>query len=613
MTERSFTRYESTGLTKSFYLDIMEKAVHAYDKRELENELPPDGQTPLKDIHWYGRITAIIGILIARGRLREYLGLWLKMTEACVNHFTLAKDDTLSDFTVKEIMLCLMEIKNMDASVVKEDGIGSEGASPADIKAGLARWLPRLSRINPQTLYHFVPGRIPDEHLHNINVYNMAGEWLREKMGLGSTADYLNTCFPIQLERFDENGMYRDPNCPMLYDVTTRCQFQIMLHYGYQGEYAGVLDGYLKKSALITLQNQSTGFELPYGGRSNQFLFNEALLAANFEYEASRYAREKNWPQAEKFKRGARLAALTVTRWLNSESCQSIKNFYSPHTLHGCESYGYYKKYMITLGCFIYLAYLFADDTVGERPCPAETGGFFWQSPPHFHKIMANSGGVFVEVDTKADTHYDANGLGRCHMAGVPTEYILSMPFASEPHYTNCYGQAIKAASLSTGFRKKDGSPVFLSELQVERHELITETVSEKLVSFRVNWYFKSIDGIGCVSERIELGQLESGHRGLRLTGSLPEDPSREVLVQVPVFRFNGREQGQLTVTPLEKGSRAENVINGFRVIYESNGSAAEEPSLLANRNGEYALLLFSAAEGPVYVRIEAKEGESLN
>jgi hypothetical protein len=36
-----------------------------------------------------------------------------------------------------------------------------------------------------------------------------------------------------------------------------------------------------------------------------------------------------------------------------------------------------------------------------------------------FHKVFANAGGMYVEIDTAADPHYNATGLQRVHRAGV--------------------------------------------------------------------------------------------------------------------------------------------------------------------------------------------------
>ena len=42
-----------------------------------------------------------------------------------------------------------------------------------------------------------------------------------------------------QVHRFTDHGMYRDPNDPFTYDITTRLQFTISLAMGYDGMLVG--------------------------------------------------------------------------------------------------------------------------------------------------------------------------------------------------------------------------------------------------------------------------------------------------------------------------------------------------------------------------------------
>lgn len=81
--------------------------------------------------------------------------------------------------------------------------------------------------------------------------------------------------------------MYRDPNEPMVYDYVTRLQLAVALYFGYDGESKKALEEELLKSAEITLNMQSVTGEIPFGGRSNQFLHNETAYAALCEYYAN--------------------------------------------------------------------------------------------------------------------------------------------------------------------------------------------------------------------------------------------------------------------------------------------------------------------------------------
>jgi hypothetical protein len=71
---------------------------------------------------------------------------------------------------------------------------------------------------------------------------------------------------------------------------------------------------------------QSPNGELAFGGRSNQFIHNEAWLCVIYEYEAKRYAREGNLPMAKKFKAAIKRALDVSECWLTKEPLYHIKN-----------------------------------------------------------------------------------------------------------------------------------------------------------------------------------------------------------------------------------------------------------------------------------------------
>lgn len=64
------------------------------------------------------------------------------------------------------------------------------------------------------------------------------------------------------------------------------------------------------------------------------------------------------------------------------------------------------------------LAWRVADDSIFATVAPAEVGGFVFELA-EFRKIIANAGGLYVEIDTKADTNYHSTGFVRLHKTGV--------------------------------------------------------------------------------------------------------------------------------------------------------------------------------------------------
>jgi hypothetical protein len=559
---RDFT---STGVTRETYLDIIETCVNAYNMEELERKLPENDSELVEDIHAYSRITSAIAILLANGRKQDYLPLWIRMMDACCSSAYRFHKDGI-DFAVKEIMLAFKAMKNRLRDQQKK------------------RWLELLRKVDPYKNYLFV---IRDEesrkHLHNINIYNMVGEYLRETEGLTHTDGYFDEHWQSQLKIFDENGMYMDPNCPILYDVTTRCQIQIMLEYGYRGKYFEEIDSRLKKAGLYTLFMQSSSFELPYGGRSNQFLFNEALIAANCEYEAKRYKNLGDLKTAGMFKRCGHLSIKAVQRWLKeAEPPRHIKNFYPFGSKHGTEDYGYYDKYMVTLGCFIYIAFISADDSIEEYPCPAETGGYVFETSTAFHKIFANCGGNSIEIDTQADFHYDSTGLGRYHKSGFPTELALSMPFTATPNYYLPYGLLKRNASLCPGWECENGKIQYLSELSEGlEHELTVSCTDEENVAFSITYTGKAFNGCHGIKETYVLNRV-----GISIEAELIEPKVERIHYAVPLFVTNGRDKAGL-VKEKEK-IRVKLGNDAYTVSWDD--SLDMEEGLLGNRNGVYKL-----------------------
>ncbi|MDF2964007.1 MAG: hypothetical protein K0S39_5742 [Paenibacillus sp.] len=559
----------STGVTKNMYLDIMERTLNAYNKDELERRLPQKSAGKVDDIQAYSRITSIIGILISKGRLKGYRVLWERMMDACCLEFHRARHNPMVDFSVKEIMVAYMAMNDQLDETVQ------------------TRWLAELSKVEPERNYFHLlrEGRDPSK-LHNINVYNMVGEYLRETVGLTETKPYFARHWPVQLELFDENGMYRDPNCPILYDLATRCQIQLMLHYGYRGPYFEALDGLLKKAGLCTLFMQSAAFQFPYGGRSNQYLFNEALVAANAEYEACRYRDLGDLKTAGAFKRCARLAVQSIFRWLQREPPRHIKNMYAVDSKIGTESYGYYDKYMATLGSFIYLAHLFADDQIPEQPCPAETGGYIWETSDDFHKIFANAAGYSLQIDTKADHHYDSTGLGRFHRRGVPGELGLSAPFTATPSYVLPEEAQGANLTIGPGWTDGSGSRIFLSDLSEGlEHKLHVLEVDSSQVLFELEYYGDAIKGCTSVKERYLLSE-----KGLEIqTGLDGYSGSEPLLFRIPVLHSNGQD-----VTKLIGEAAAGEIsvaLEDRMYVVRTNGSCKITDFTIANRNGRYFVL----------------------
>lgn len=575
--------------SKERYLDLIELALNGYDLPAFHQASVDAESGHIPDVQAYSRVTSILGILLAAGRIPEHRPLWERMMTAICEDLHRHEGNLMVDFAVKEVMLTYFAMKDkVDAALS-------------------APWLAALGRIEPYRNYYYTNETVRDkEKLHNINIYNMVGEYLRERAGLTDTTAYYAVHWPHQLTLFDDNGMYKDPGNPMLYDLTTRCQIQLLLGSGYEGEYRSALDEQLKKGGLQTLFMQSAAGELPYGGRSSQYLFNEALVAANAEYEALRYKELGDLKTAGAFKRAARLAMDSLHRWLIEENTpRHIKNLFPVDSGYGTEDYGYYAKYMATFGTFLYMAVLSADDTIEEYSCPAEIGGYVWQTSDAFHKVFANCGGYSMAIDTRADAYYDATGLGRLHKRGVPTELALSMPCAAQPKYRLPESIRGKALSLCAGWKDEAGNIQWLSECD-RALDCAIEVVKEAQDEVKLILTYSSGGEIPDGMRIRESYVLTAG--GLAIgVDLLGEAEERVPYYQVPLLLTNGK--GETAFTSSDKEISV--VMEGYRYDVVSESLLTVMESEHGNRNGMYTWARFEGDMGqPLHLVLKLTSGE---
>ena len=111
------------------------------------------------------------------------------------------------------------------------------------------------------------------------------------RLGAGMSGDpkFVERYVSDQIRWFDEKGMWRDPHEPLVYDFVTRLQFAQILFSGYDGPSRATLIEHLDRGAEATLAVQSACGEIPYGGRSNQFLHNDTFYAALCEWYAAHF------------------------------------------------------------------------------------------------------------------------------------------------------------------------------------------------------------------------------------------------------------------------------------------------------------------------------------
>ncbi len=540
-------------LMKEIYIDLMEKVFSAYTDEHIIEYFNDTKKTSIKE-HGISRVVANLGILIAHGRKTYLKDLFKEMMDFLTVDISVAllKNGWRAgnEFSIKEIVLCLLE--------VERSGVYEKSVTDS--------WRKNLENLVPETTYGIFRKDSPNTG-NNWVVFAAASEQLRNFAGMSDNTEMIDKILKLQLELFDENGMYRDPLEPIVYDIATRLQFMVVYNFGYNGKSKKALEDILLKSADLTLYMESVLGEIPYGGRSNQFLHNEAFFSAVFEFYASFFKKRGDMEKASVFKSAAKVALCGLNEWLSGDKLYHIKNYYPNYSQIGCEPYAYFDKYMVSAASSLHLAYEMADDSIEISNCPAENENFIKETSELFHQIFIKFGDYTVQIDTDANKHYDASGIGRIHKKGVPSALCLSVPFAKEPNYVLDIENP-SAFSICGLVSTEDGAVLGAEE----KYRVLEKTVSDESAFIKLGC---EKDGKILFEERLTVS-----NDGAEILVSGKENAK----ILFPVFSFDGE-----TKTEITKGENQVSVsYKGHKVTFTSNGKITDLNKEYANRNGHY-------------------------
>ena len=530
---------------KNRYLELMYKALSAYSDDhiyEYFNRVKSEGLTE----HGFPRLTVNIGVLVAHGYRKDLIPLFIEMMDFCCEQIPKVK--AANDFSVREIVFCIFELQKMGKFSVE-----------------IERWKNLLSTIIPEKCYNKY-AVAKDDVIGNWALFSALSEFARIKLTNCDSEEFVELQIENQLHRLDENGMYmdnlkEDVHQPIMYDLVPRYLFTLLLHFGYRGKFYDQIDSVLKSTALMTLKMQSITGEMAFGGRSNQFVHNEPMLAIIFEFEANRYARLSDYETAGKFKAAISRALEVTEYWLNKEPIRHIKNRFPTETRYGCEKYAYFDKYMITTASHLFSAYMISDDTVPTAEFDDSDTCF--KTSEHFHKLFMRSNGYSLEFDTNGDPHYDASGLGRVHRYGAPSPICMSLPCAGNPKYKVCTEEKMRA-SLCPG-KVIDGAPKFTCDMD-EPIEIVEYSSNSAVMQYPLD--------ISAEYKIAENGILISVYGNDKLIHLLP------------AFAFDGESKAII--------KRKDNILTveyeGWLCQYTTSGIIKDLEITARNRNGYYKL-----------------------
>ena len=527
---------------KEKYLNIMEKALDCYTVEKIEQYYDEVKRNGLRE-HGFPRLTANIGILIAYGKCEQYKNLFCKMMDLCCELIPVSPEAS-NDFSVREICLCIDVLKRknvFDKNTVK-------------------KWILPMKNIEPEKVYSTV-ATSSDDRLNNLAVFAAVSEFFRGKVCDINTDKFIDLQFSTQIKCFDNNGMYKDPGSPIVYDCISRLLFEVALHFGYHGEYEDILRKNIDRASEKTILYQSVSGEMPYGGRSMQFLHNEMWLAADYEYHATRL-KNINPILAGRYKTAADIACDNLLKSIKLYGSH-VKNCFPYDKKIGCENYAYFEKYMITVASAAYLAFLLADDEI----MPSELRDKYIVSlGKSFNKLFVKGFDWFMEIDTNADFHYDANGIGRIHKKGCQPAIALSVPFPGKDSLYFTEKPNSMPMSLCT-FIEIDGNVYYGSTEQCIN---ITTVETTDYLSVSIN-------------RRINNSSFEETYNISRNYVELSQNAGEKGGFMLPVISFDGRNFSEIT--------QNENEISvkylDSTCTYSFDGTVAER-NLFYNRNGEY-------------------------
>lgn len=594
--------WRPSEVTRELYLDLAESIVRAAAPWQDARGALIDPFAGRECGQASPRFTAPGAILLACGRLADLReSVFLAMDWCCASLADKRADSP--DFWMRELATAFPLL------------------APLTTSGRVDQWRRNLGRVEPENTYKYVSvdgARLSE--LHNWSVYAAAGEWLREHAGLGPPAEtavwgrsFFDKYMGPQRCHFTAHGMYRDPGDPITYDITTRLQIATALAFGYDGPLRADYDELLRRGGLALLLLVSAEGYVPYGGRSSQFQFQEAIVAALCELEARRY--QTSHPRlAGAFKRQARLAAQSTRRWLTGMTpLRHIKNGFPPADSWGRDTYGHYSIYSLLTASFFGLAALFADDTIPEAPAPAETGAYLLNlgvatpaaAPAGaFHKIIATCGGSQLVIDTRADRLYDATGLGRFLGRGVPVELGPGMPFSATPHfmlpeaYRPPLPLAVGPAWESTALTA-DGTPgatrwVRLAELSADLTACVKmDRTDPGTLAFTVTYQHAPT----CIAVA-ESYSLTEGRLAIRTTVCRENEPVPRIRYLVPLLDTDGEVTSVIRLAPGQASVRYRGA--ELRVDFQAHVHAVLELAPIGNRNGLYQCLVLEAESGEV-------------
>ncbi len=475
--------------------------------------------------------------------------------------------------------------------------LGYQLLAPFVERSRAGRWLAELRSIGPESTYRntFSHKRSQgqEETVHNWNVVALSGELLRAAAGAGSDLPWVERYLDYQLRSHAdlEWGLYRDPNCPLPYDLFPRH------HLGYALAAPGVpallpellrhdLAAWLHRGEWTSALTQTGSGGIPPGWRSSEHLWNDAALVALAETAARRHARAGRHVAAGLFRRVATLAFRSMLHWQRSSGeLHVVKNHFDPVQRWGFEGYSFHSNYGLYPAAMLATAILFGDCETPEAPAPVETGSFVVRYPAPFHTLLATCRGLTLSFDLDADGKYDVTGLNSVRKVGEHPLLGPASGIPAQPRYGVPEGNGI-AIGCGLGWKGAASADTTLAGLHPAGVDVRVLRSDRDGLEFTLRYALKDQAVTAVASECRLTGS------GISMTERLEGGDPQGALLRWPLLFSDQRHMGE--------GHAGDQIADwklgeSHQLLRVDAGEMQWRPGTVCGRNGEY-----SVAETPL-------------
>lgn len=414
---------------------------------------------------------------------------------------------------------------------------------------------------------------------NNAIAYALSSEACMIRAGLGGDANFFDAWVPVLFDGFNQRlGMYTDPGSPMAYDMITKQQILYAIMKGADGEHKEKALDLCESGAISSLLMQSVTGQMPFGGRTNQFLCVETILSCFFEMMSRMCLKDSRKEEAGVYKRAAHNAVKSIEPWLNMMPFRHIRQGFSPELGHGIDSGGVYTVYGLLASSMLGSAYFESIENEKTKcfETPAEKGGYVFVTDDDFHKVFASCGSYHIEIDTCADPEKDATGLGRFHKAGVFPETALSGSCAPEPTYSYALNEIEPVAcAIGPAWENDDNEIASLAGLcrDIEKCEVNIMNEEYDKVAFSIIYKTENL-------KIEETYQLSADGLLYNVKGNL-----QNLHITIPLIKTDGMKNGKIAGD--SDGLNLEYRGNHYKVFCEHPEITGE---FCANRNAIYTI-----------------------